>query len=86
MAKEKNYLVHLHYRLVRDRRNENPKKKELITWIETSDTILPFSAKDDDTARELVKEWTSTEGARKGSSVIFVKGLWQVGRRVPLEK
>lgn len=88
MAKEKNYLVHLHYRRTSQRRSENPKAKKderFVTSVETWDTILPLSAKDDDAVRKVVKSFTSKQSEHGRGSDISIDGLWEVVRRVPVE-
>ncbi len=91
MPREKKYLVCLHYRKTNQRRSENPKVKELITSVESWDTILPFSAKDDGAACEMANGFTNQEGRRaeepqislsKGSGRWRVKFLW-TSRRKP---
>lgn len=82
MAKEKNYIVWLEYRLTRQRQSENPKIKKLVTEVETWDTILPFSAKDDEEAQKTAKGFTSKAGGRSGGAEISVEAIWQVARRV----
>ena len=85
MPREKKYLVCLHYRKTNQRRSENPKVKELITSVESWDTILPFSAKDDGAACEMANGFTNQEGRRAGAADISIKGIWQVARQVSVD-
>ncbi len=62
------------------------KKRRFVDSVEIGDMIYPFSARNDDEARDKAKNAVSTEGSRGGPDNGRVVKIWEIVREVPRTK